>query len=432
MAEPQPNDNRDRRFGPGNSLRIDLYRALIPQIQVEDQRSAHIGPALHWDDPDAAWDSGEITSVWDAIGLAPVWQTLFYVLETLEGEEIAVLESLDVLTDPWECPAEVLSDIAASFGYKLKDDLPEEMRRTIVAGLFHAYKSLGQFNGFKAFFRMVGFQVIRIFPLWKKNVFEGRNDYSRVQYDSTPVINEAVGLAGTQVFATSLSARPIKPGTVRIAVGGVVVARDLPPSHPSEGLLESPVGTILTSAGEAGSINYQSGAVTFDLGAPAAGAVSANYEQITEEWPYHAARIDIEILMNPGGVPIPVTDDEVVSDLLTRLDEVRPVHVLLRAITLAFEITETLTPMATDAVACTQILRDVRTPVPGFTPGRDYSFMLDQAPVSEDGGLSIEEIVAGVTTVYRQELEDRTGFTCPLKDVLIIDTGGASPADGYY
>ena len=92
------------RFGPGNNLRVDLYRALIPQIQEEDQASQHVGQALHWNDPDAAWNGGRIIDVWNAIGLAPVYQTLFYVLETLEGEELDVLESMDALVDPFECP----------------------------------------------------------------------------------------------------------------------------------------------------------------------------------------------------------------------------------------------------------------------------------------------------------------------------------------
>jgi len=432
VAEPVPNDNRERRSGFGNDLRIDLYRLLIPEFIEQDQASGHQGLSLHWNDPDAAWNGGGINDVWNAVGIEPVYQTLFYVLETMEGEEIEVMESLDLLTDPWNCPESVLPDIAASFGYGLKEGLAEETKRTIVAGLFHAYKSLGQFNGFKAFYRMVGFKVVRIFPLWKKNIIEERSDYNRLRYDTTPVLAEPIGLAGTQVFATSLSSGPIKPGTVRFTDGGTVVARDLPDSHGSEGLVATTIGAIISGTETIGTINYESGEVTLDLGAPAVGAVAADYEQITEEWPYHAARIDIEILMNPGGAVIPLTDEEVLGDLLSRMDEVRPIHVLLRAITLVFEITETLTPVASDSTACTQILKDTRDGLGGFDPGLDHSYMLDQAPVADDGGLSIEEIVAGVTTVYRQELEDRTGFTCPLKDVLIVDTGGVSPSDGYY
>jgi hypothetical protein len=433
VAEPSPNDNRERRFGPGNNLRIDLYRALISEIQEQDQRSEHIGPALHWNDPNAAWNGGGVLDVWNAIGLAPVYQTLFYVLETLQGEEVAVLESMDALVDPFECPAEVLADIAASFGYRLKEDLSEEMKRIVVQGLLHAYKSLGQFAGFKCFYRMVGFEIIRIFPLWKKDIQEERSDYSRVRYDTTPVVAEPVGLAGTQAFATNLSGNPVKPGTVRIADGGTVVVRDEPTEYQPEGLTLEPTGVLISAAGEVGTINYQTGAITLDLGAPAVGAVTADYEQIDEEWPYHAARLDIEILMNPGGVPIPLSDEEVFQDILTRMDEVRPIHVLLRAITLAFEISDTLSPGATDFTACTQTLKDLRDGYPlGFEPGLNGTYMLDQSPAPEDSGLSIEKITAGVTTEYRQELEDRTGFVCPLKDVLIVDTGGASGADGYY
>jgi hypothetical protein len=434
VPEPQPNDNRERRFGYGNNLRIDLYRALIPQIIEEDQKSGHVGPVLFWNDPNAAWNGGRVQDVWNSIGLAPVWQTLFYVLETMEGEEIDILESLDFLVDPWECPEELLDDLAASFGYRLKQSLSEEAKRTIVAGLFHAYKSLGQFNGFRAFYRMVGFEIVRVFPLWKKDIFEERNDYSRSRYATSQVTAEPVGPAGVQVFATILSSLPIKPGTVRFSDGGVVVARDLPPSHWPEGLsVTAPEGEIVGATGVIGSINYATGSITMDLGAPAVGAVTSDYEQITEEWPYHAARIDLEIQMNPGGGVIPVVDGEVVSDLLVRLDEVRPIHVLLRAMTLVFELTDDVTPAATDLVACTEFLKDVRDGLANPPePGLDHTVTIDQAPVAEDGGLSIEEIVAGNTTVWRQELEDRTGFVCPLLDVLTIDTNGGSPNEGVY
>lgn len=425
--------NRRMRFGPGNNLRVDLYRALYPEIQEQDQAADHIGPALHWNDPDAVWNGDGVTDVWNAIGLAPVYQTLFWVLETMQGEELDVLESLNALTDPFECPTELLADIAASFGYRLKEDLSEEMKRVVVQGLIHAYKTLGQFNGFKCFYRMVGFKIIRIFPLWKKDINEERNDYNRDRYSMTPNVAEPVGLAGTQAFATNLSGTPIKPGTVRIADGGTVVVKDEPTEYQPEGLTLEPAGVLVSAAGEVGTINYTTGAITLDLGAPAAGAVTADYEQIDEEWPYHAARLDIEILMNPGGVPIPVTDDEVFRDILTRMDEARPIHVLLRAITLAFDISDTLTPGATDFTACIQTLKDTRGGYePDFIPGRDTTYFLDQAPYPEDGGLSIEELHVVGNDLYRQELEDRTGFVCPLLDVLIVDTGGADPNEGYY
>lgn len=439
--------NRRMRFGPGNNLRIDMYRALYPEIQEQDQASEHIGNALHWNDPDAVWNSGGVLNVWNAIGLAPVYQTMFYVLETLQGEEIDVLESLDNLVDPLECPTSLLADIAASFGYRLKEDLSEEMKRTVVQGLLHAYKTLGQFNGFKCFYRMVGFKVLRIFPLWKKDIQEERSDYSRARYDTTPVAAEPVGLAGTQSFATNLSGTPIKPGTVRIADGGTVVVRDEPTEYQPEGLGLEPTGVLISAAGEVGTINYLTGAITLNLGAPAVGAVTADYEQIDEEWPYHAARLDIEILMNPGGVPIPVTDEEVFKDILTRMDEVRPIHVLLRAITLAFDVSDTVFPTATDFTACAQTLKDVRDGFPGghqtsaapavpfihgFDPGLDQTYLLDQAPYPEDSGLLIEELHTVGADLHRVELEDQQGFTCPLNDVLIVDTGGASPSDGYY
>jgi hypothetical protein len=196
----------DRMGGANNKLRVDLYRRLIPQLQDQDQRSGMQGYNLHWNDPDAAWNKADdIRAVWNSVGLSPCIQTLFYVIESMEGEELAVLESMDALTDPLHCPEELLPIIAASFGYRLKQELDVETKRIVVQGLFHAYKSLGQRVGFDVFYRMIGFRIIKVYPLWKKAIFEDQNRYNRSRFVSAPITAEPIGPSGSIAYNTILS-----------------------------------------------------------------------------------------------------------------------------------------------------------------------------------------------------------------------------------
>jgi len=415
----------DRIGGANNKLRVDLYRRLIPQIREQDQRSGAQGYVLHWNDPDAQWNKlDDIRTAWNAVGLAPIIQTLFYVLESLEGEELAILESLDGLIDPFCTPESLLPDIAASFGYNLKEGLDEETKRVIVQGLFNAYKALGQRVGFDVFYRMVGFQIIKVFPLWKKDINEDLNRYDRARYTSAPVVAEPIGPSGSVTYVTTLSETPILPGSFRVT-DGTVVMKDQPEGYLAEGIVVGNTADLIGPGGESGTINYATGEVVINFDGFTAGAVTADYEQITDEFPFRAARFDIEILMNPGGVPIPLVDNEVLRSILDRLDEVRPIHVLLRALTLAFEVDEEVVGFASDRAACTQKLIDSRDPF-GLFPGLEALYMLDQSPTVGQDDLVIEHASGGTQTTDVL-LEDRTnGFVCPGTDVLEIDAGAFS------
>jgi hypothetical protein len=401
---------------------VDLYRRLIPQIAEQDQKSGAQGYVLHWNDPDAVWNKvDDIRAVWNAIGLSPVIQTLFWVLETMEGEELALLESLDTLTDPFEAPEDMLPIIARSFGYSLKDGLDEATKRVVVQGLFHAYKSLGQRVGFDVFYRMVGFKIIRVLPLWKKDINEDLNRYSQQRYDTVDVVAEPVGPAGNLAYKTTLGDPPIVPGSLRITDGSVVL-KDQPEGFGSDGLVATPSAPLVGPNGETGSINYYTGELEVNFVVAAGGAVTANYAQITDEYPYRAARMDIEILMNPGGAPIPLVDTEVTRSILDRLDEARPIHVLLRSLTLAFDVQDTVQPGATDAVGCTTSLRDVRDPF-GALPGQHSLYFIDESPNVDQDNLHITH-ASGGTAMRDLVLEDRIdGMVCPGMDLLDIDAG---------
>jgi hypothetical protein len=159
--------------------------------------------------------------------------------------------------------------------------------------------------------------------------------------------------------------------------------------------------------------------VFIDFVTPTVGAVTADYEKVSDEFPYRAARMDIEILMNPGGAPIPLVDSEVLRTVLDRLDEVRPIHVLMRAMTLAFELEDTVTPGAHDQTACTTILVDTRTPVSGT--GLEARYILDAYEQAGQDDLTIDH-ASGGTVKKDTIIEDRLdGFVCPGTDRLDID-----------
>lgn len=411
------------RRRPTNQLRVDLYKFLLGRIQEEDQASGAFGYVFNWDDPTSGWDSGDPNQSWDKLGFRPVIQTLFYVLESMEGEDLGVLESLDDIMDPWRAPVELLPFIAASLGYDLEERLDEATQRQVVSGLVQAFKTSGQFIGFKVFYRMAGFQIIRIFPLWKVDVNEDRDRYSRVRHETTP-INESIGPAGNLAYVGRLSDAPLKPGTLRITDTSVVL-RDTAPD-PQTGLIVPSVAQLIGPNGETGMVDYFTGQFTVELVNPAVGAVTADYERIDSEFPHHAARIDIEIVLNPGGGPVPLVDNEVVRNILLRAEEARPVHVLLRALTLIAELEDTVSPMASDLTACTTHLQDARDGSPALLiPGQNNQYFLDHGMSATDVA-AIDQITAGVLTRRDYLFEERAEVLCPMDALIITSSPGGT------
>lgn len=414
------------RRQPNNQLRVNLYKYLLGRIQEEDQASGAFGYVFNWDDPASGWDSGDPNQSWDKLGFRPVIQTLFYCLESMEGEDLGTLESLDDIVDPWRAPVNMLPFIAASLGYDLEERLDEATQRQVVSGLVQAFKTSGQFIGFKVFYRMAGFKIINVFPLWKVAVEESLNRYSRVRYETT-LINQSIGPAGNLAYVGRLSDAPIKPGTLRVTDTNVIL-RDTAPD-PQTGLLVPPVGQLIGPNGETGTVSYSTGQFTVELVNPAAGAVTAGYERIDTEFPYHAARIDIEIVINPGGdlvFPVPLVDNEVVRNILLRAEEARPIHVLLRALTLITELVDTVSPMATDLTGCTTHLQDVRDGSPAlFIPGKNNQYFLDHGIGATDVAY-LDRITGGVLTRRDYLLEDRAEVLCPMDALIIQSTPGGT------
>jgi hypothetical protein len=256
---------------------------------------------------------------------------------------------------------------------------------------------------------MLGFDV-NVLPLFKKDVNEDNNEYSREQFETTALTGIPIGPLGTQFFTGTLADSPIKPGTFRVTDTSVTLRDD------GEGNLIGP-------GAESGTIDYLTGDFTINFAAPAVGAVTADFERVDNEFPFHAARIDLEVLLSPGGIPIPVVDAESVDGILCRLEEVRPIHVLLRVLSLVAEIRDEVSPTATDAADCVTCRSDKRDGVPSLgSTGLDHTYVLDQSVKGEDEML-IERIVGGSTVEAIQVFDDEFMGVCPL-DVLIINAGG--------
>jgi hypothetical protein len=412
---------------PKNKNRTDLYRRLIPKIVEMDQASGAQGYIAHWDDPDATWDTAGLEDVlqhsWDAIGFSPVIQELCHVIEKATDEDLEVLESLDALVDPVRCPESVLPQLAASFGYRLDESQSEDRKRVALLGLIDAFRARGTFVGFRVFYRLLGFRIINVFPLWKKEIHEALNDYSRTRYDTTAITNDPIGPGGSAGYAGRLKDAPIVPGSVRIS-DGTITLRDDPTVLPENVNDLRGVGNLIGPGGESGTVRYATGEFSFALDAVAAGAVTADYERVDEEWPFHAARIDVDINISPGGVPIPLIDTEIVDEILTRMEEVRPVHVVLRALALVAEIVDQ-GPGATDQVGCTAMLKDVLTGQTGPPAilGRDRTYMLDAGPIgSDEMRITIDNLVGDDMEI--QSMEDNAPIVCPLDTLTITGPPG--------
>jgi hypothetical protein len=416
-------NNRD----PRNNNRLELYKRLLPKIIEQDQASGAQGFIMHWDDPDAVWDDSDINNVWDIIGVSPVIQELFHVIEKSSGEDLEALESLDALIDPLRCPESLLPQIAASFGYRLDESRTEDTKRAALIGLINAFKSRGQFAGFRVFYRLLGFSIIDVLPLWKKEVHEANDDYSRLRYDTSPVA-ETVGPAALSAYSGMLQG-PIRPTSVRFT-DGVFVIRDDVVVAPENVNDRRGRGDLLHPSGVVGSINYTTGEYSILLPAPAAGSLDATYERIDEEWPFHAARIDMELSLSPGGGPIPVVDGATVDGILQRLEEVRPVHVLLRALALVAELTDDFGPEgATDRVVCATVRKFFLSGQAGPPAilGLSGNWFLDQGPRGDDL-LIIDQLDPIGTDITTLVMEDAGVGAC-VNDVLIIEE---IPGNTYY
>lgn len=394
-----------------NNLPVDLYKLLLPDIKEEDQKTGTMAYLDFWDTPEAEiteWDQEvPFVAVWDRIGLKPVLQRLFWCLETQEGRMLEELRAMEDLIDPDTCPARFLPYMAASLGFDLPDSMSEAERRVTIKGLVAAYKQRGTPISWKVFFRMVGYRVM-FYPLWKKAYAEDQDRYSQERYAATTPFGPLVITA----FTPSLPQAPLKPTSILITDG-------------TETFRDDGKGGLVGGLGGTGTVNYLTGAINVNFYPPGpVGPISLTAETVDDEYPYHAARVDLDFFLVPlSGAPPPDVDDEFVKNVLRHLDEVRPIHVILRTFNLVMPIEELLEDFASDGGCCGPSLG-----VDHWT-SKEMFYVGDVGPVGKDGGMLIERDDGS----KQQCMEDVTPFVNPLSgDPLVITSSPPQPSDGSY
>lgn len=393
--------------------RPDLYGLLLPPLREEDAKTGTMTYLNHWDSPDEEvylWDQPDNMddAVWDKMGLRPVIQRLFWCLEEQEETMLEELESMSDLVNPDRCPARFLGYMASSLGYPLDGSLTEQEQRETIKGIMTAYGEHGTPLSWTVFYRMKGFKI-KYYPLWKKIYAEDQDRYNRDRYVTTTAFPVMV-LPGT--FVNSLPQAPLKPRSL-ILTDGTEIMRD------------DGKGLFVGNLGGYGTVNYLTGAMRLHFNPPGpVGPILLNGETVNEEYPYHAARVDLDFFLVPlkGGAPPDVTP-EFVSKILHYLDEVRPIHVIIRTFNLVMEIEEELENFVTDGGCC--------GPSVGVDhwEGEEMYYLGDLGPVPKDTFLHID--TGG--TAQQIILDDLTPFIDPVMgDRLVLSSIPSQPFDGQY
>lgn len=392
----------------GNNLRADLYTKLLPAILEEDLGTG-VNSFIHfWGDP-MRWGDD---ALWGELGLLPVLKNLFYAIEKEETADLVEIDGITDLVDPDRCPIQFLDAMARSLGHPMEDNLTEAGRREAIKSIINLYKSRGRRISWQVFYRMLGFTVNTI-PLWKKDIYEEDEQYSTIRYVTSDVLGEILGTPGLTDYSGLLASPPIRPGSLRIQVDGKVFRDD-------GNRLSQNFGQLVTNDGSTGSINYATGRYQISLSSAATTNVVAEYATITNEFPYHAARVDLEVLFYLDDPLIGPLDTHFLERVLQRLEIVRPVHVVVRLVIFVLDIPETLDDFVTDGLRCGPSLgKDVRD-----TEYRMYA--ADLVCSGEDNGLLVE--TTGATTEKDLKADDLF-IVATNPDLLKIEYSDGQPTE---
>ncbi len=397
----------DRKRNPlGNQLRAELYMKLFPEIIREDHRRGVDGFVRFWDDPLGRWDDG---GFWDEMGVTPVLKNIFYAIEREEEIDLEEIDKLTELVDPDKCPAEFLDIMARSLGHPLEEDLTEQGQREAIKSIIQLNKSRGKELSWDVFFRMIGFTV-RGVPLWKKSVHESQDRYAREQYVTNSISNEVIGTAGLTDYSGTLLNRPLKPGSIVIKTSGKTY-RD------NDNKISENFGNLVAADGSEGSFNYARGKYKLKFSSPTTTDLTVSYEHITDAFPYRAARVDLEVFfsISEEAAVGQQFDNELLDKILDRLEEVRPIHVLVRLVILVLDSPDVLEDFASDEVECGPDMgKDVRTD--------EYRlYAADLAEVGKDDGLFAIKQGAGTDTSYLVDEHLKMGINPDSLEILFSD-----------
>jgi len=269
-----------------NNLRVELYKYLFPRVIEEDQNNGVETYINFWDDPLLKWDEGVL---WNEVGIVPVIKNLFFAIEQEETKDLEFIDGISDLINPNKCPKRFLGYMARSLGHPLEDGLEEVEQREVIKSIITLNKSRGKELSWEVFYRMIGWKVKAI-PLWKKNIFEENDGYSRVKHESSYIENELLGGAGSSYYSGTVGYAPIQPGSIRVAVNGMVF-RD------NDDKMSSSYGTLVAQDNSTGEFKYATGEYTINLEVVSSTPITMSYKQITETFPYKAARVDLEFFL---------------------------------------------------------------------------------------------------------------------------------------
>jgi hypothetical protein len=329
---------------PGNHLPVDLYGRLIPAIIREDIKTGVYSNITFWDDPLFVWDEGKF---WDEIGLLPVIKNLYYGIEQEETHDEMEISKLTDLIDPDRCPLKFLRNLSESFGYPLDTSKPEIEQREIVKSIVALNKTRGTPISWTAFYRTLGIKVNPI-PLYKKNIHESNNQYSRHRYTTEKITKEVLATMGSAEYTGFFAKLPIKPGSVFVYSSDYSL-RDIGNS------LDEKYGSLL-GQNCSGKINYATGKFSLSFTSATTEDVKTDYEHITDEFPYSAARIDLDVYFAAHEDSSEFLTTKLLDKIIAMAEEVRPIHVLLRLVVLALLPEDIVNDFATDSVSCGQLI----------------------------------------------------------------------------
>jgi hypothetical protein len=188
--------------------------------------------------------------------------------------------------------------------------------------------------------------------------------------------------------------------------------------------------------GAVGTIDYVQGTFFVTFTAAVAGPTSAAYQYTVDPHPFVAARVDLDVYLVPlTGGDTPVVDDNFLAHVLETIEDVRPIHILVRILALVMVVDDSVDDMATDDVCCgPETAIDIAYPGPTWVPltptALQKMFLGDKAPVCGDNEFRITRSDGADNTVSFDEVV--AGFTNPRLDTLVITSTPAQPNDGYY
>lgn len=336
-----------------NGWRTKLYEKIIPLFIEEDQKHGVYGVNKFWNDPLTKWNDG---TLWNATGLKPIIQNLFFAVEYSFDKNLKLIDDILDIVNPDKAPERFLDLMAISLGFPFPNmEWSVERKRAFIKSIAYLNKIRGTHLSWEIFFKIQDVKINPI-PLHKKDLFEDQDRYSRTQYVTNEITNELLANSGSASYVKYLQNVPVLPGTVRLNIGTEVL-RDIG-NRKSNGF-----GDIISKDGVVGTINYANGKISLNFETTTTSDILVTYRIITDEFPYKAARVDLEFFYIPDpnsefGGPVNAT---LINKILSRVEEVKPIQVLIRALVIVSSLEDNIEKFASDSTRCgSNVGKDVR------------------------------------------------------------------------